>query len=102
MAFVRLLRDLLRDKGIYDRIVPIIPDEARTFGMDSFFPTAKIYNPRRQRYTSVDRSLFLAYKESEHGQMLHVSINEAGSIAALRGRNQLCDAWRPMIPVYIF
>ena len=68
MAFVRLLRDLMRDKGIGPRIVPIIPDEARTFGMDSFFPTAKIYNPNGQQYTAVDRALMLAYKESARGR----------------------------------
>ena len=49
MAFVRLLRDLMRDKEFGPRVVPIIPDEARTFGMDSFFPTAKIYNPHGQQ-----------------------------------------------------
>jgi len=103
MAFVRLLRDLMRDKGIGDRIVPIIPDEARTFGMDSFFPTAKIYNPRGQRYTSVDRALFLAYKESEHGQLLHVGINEAGSMAAFTAAGtSYATHSEPMIPVYIF
>ncbi|MGQ7788986.1 pyruvate dehydrogenase (acetyl-transferring), homodimeric type, partial [Nesterenkonia sp. K-15-9-6] len=55
MAFVRLLKDLMRDKNIGHRIVPIVPDESRTFGMDSFFPTAKIYNPKGQNYLSVDR-----------------------------------------------
>ena len=64
MAFVRLLRDLMRDKEFGPRIVPIIPDEARTFGMDSFFPTVKIYNPHGQHYMSVDAELMLAYKES--------------------------------------
>ena len=64
MAFVRLLKDLMRDKDFGNRIVPIIPDEARTFGMDAFFPTAKIYNPNGQNYLSVDRELMLAYKES--------------------------------------
>ena len=75
MAFVRLLKDLLRSKGFGHRIVPIIPDEARTFGMDAFFPTAKIYNPNGQHYTSVDRELLLAYKESPQGQIIHVGIN---------------------------
>ncbi len=51
MAFVRLLKDLMRDKEFGQRIVPIIPDEARTFGMDAFFPTVKIYNPHGQNYT---------------------------------------------------
>ncbi|MEY2676436.1 MAG: hypothetical protein RL510_456, partial [Actinomycetota bacterium] len=81
MAFVRLLKDLLRDGEFGKRIVPIIPDEARTFGMDAFFPTAKIYNPKGQHYLSVDRDLLLSYKESEAGQIIHPGINEAGSIA---------------------
>ena len=67
MAFVRLLKDLMRERSFGNRFVPIIPDEARTFGMDSFFPTAKIYNPHGQQYTSVDRELMLAYKESDEG-----------------------------------
>ncbi|MDQ2781824.1 MAG: pyruvate dehydrogenase (acetyl-transferring), homodimeric type [Actinomycetota bacterium] len=103
MAFVRLLRDLMRDKGIGSRIVPIIPDEARTFGMDSFFPTAKIYNPQGQQYTAVDRSLLLAYKESEKGQILHTGINEAGSMAAFTAAGtSYATHGEPMIPVYIF
>lgn len=60
MAFVRILKDILRSKDFGNRVVPIIPDEARTFGMDAFFPNAKIYNPRGQHYTSVDRELLLA------------------------------------------
>ena len=103
MAFVRVLRELMRDPEIGQRIVPIVPDEARTFGMDSFFPTARIYNPRGQQYTAVDRALFLAYKESEHGQLLHTGINEAGSVAAFTaaGTSYATHA-EPMIPVYIF
>ena len=88
-AFVRLLRDLMRDKEIGHRLVPIAPDEFRTFGMDSMFPTAKIYNPHGQTYESVDRKLLLSYKESEKGQLLHEGISEAGAmgstIAAGRG-----------------
>jgi pyruvate dehydrogenase E1 component len=103
MAFVRVLRDLMRDKEIGHRVVPIIPDEARTFGMDAFFPTAKIYNPNGQHYTSVDRELFLAYKESEHGQLLHVGINEAGSMSAFTAAGtSYATHGEPMIPVYIF
>src|SRR5918997_1955970 len=79
-AFVRLLRDLMRDKEIGHRIVPIAPDEFRTFGMDSMFPTAKIYNPHGQTYDSVDRKLLLSYKESEQGQMLHEGISEAVAV----------------------
>ncbi len=103
MAFVRVLRELMRDPEIGQRIVPIIPDEARTFGMDSFFPTARIYNPRGQQYTAVDRALFLAYKESEHGQLLHTGINEAGSVAAFTAAGtSYATHGEPMIPVYIF
>src|SRR5262247_2987227 len=69
MAFVRLLRDLIKDPEIGPRIVPIAPDEYRTFGMDSMFPTAKVYSPHGQKYEGVDRKLLLAYKESEQGQM---------------------------------
>ena len=103
MAFVRLLRDLIRDKNIGPRIVPIVPDEARTFGMDSFFPTAKIYNPHGQRYTAVDRALILAYKESGQGQILHTGINEAGSVAAFTAAGTAyATHGEPMIPVYVF
>ncbi|MEO8852079.1 MAG: pyruvate dehydrogenase (acetyl-transferring), homodimeric type, partial [Allobranchiibius sp.] len=103
MAFVRLMRDLLRDKGIGNRIVPIIPDEARTFGMDSFFPTAKIYNPNGQNYTPVDRALLLAYKESEQGQILHTGINEAGSVAAFTAvGTSYATHGEPLIPIYVF
>ena len=103
MAFVRLLRELLRDKGIGNRIVPIIPDEARTFGMDSYFPTAKIYNPHGQNYTPVDRALLLAYKESPQGQILHTGINEAGSLAAFTAAGtSYATHGEPLIPIYVF
>jgi pyruvate dehydrogenase E1 component len=103
MAFVRLLKDLMRDKGFGQRVVPIIPDEARTFGLDSMFPTAKIYNPHGQHYTSVDASLMLAYKESEQGQLLHEGINEAGAAAAFTAAGtSYATHGEPMVPVYIF
>ena len=103
MAFVRLLKDLLRAKDFGNRIVPIIPDEARTFGMDAFFPNAKIYNPNGQHYTSVDRELLLAYKESPQGQILHVGINEAGALAALTAvGTSYATQGEPLIPVYVF
>jgi len=103
MAFARLLKDLLRDKGIGNRIVPIIPDEARTFGMDAYFPTAKIYNPSGQQYTSVDREQLLAYKESPQGQIVHVGINEAGAFAAFTAAGtQYATNGEPLIPVYVF
>ena len=103
MAFVRLLKDLLRAKDFGHRIVPIIPDEARTFGIDAFFPTAKIYNPNGQHYTSVDRDLLLAYKESAQGQIVHVGINEAGAMAAFTATGTSYSTHgEPLIPVYIF
>jgi pyruvate dehydrogenase E1 component len=103
MAFVRVLKDLMRDKEFGPRVVPIIPDEARTFGMDSFFPTAKIYNPHGQSYISVDRDLMLAYKESESGQILHLGINEAGSAAAFTAvGSSYATHGEPMVPIYIF
>ena len=103
MAFVRLMKDLLRTPEFGDRIVPIIPDEARTFGMDAFFPTAKIYNPNGQHYLSVDRDQLLSYKESPAGQILHTGINEAGSIAALTAAaTSYATQGQPMIPFYVF
>jgi pyruvate dehydrogenase E1 component len=103
MAFVRLLKDIIKDKEIGHRVVPIIPDEARTFGMDSLFPTLKIYSPQGQRYTAVDRELFLSYKEDTKGQILHEGINEAGSVASWTAvGSSYATHGEPMIPVYIF
>lgn len=103
MAFVRMLRDLMRDKGMGSRFVPIIPDEARTFGMDSYFPTSKIYNPHGQTYISVDRELLLAYKESTEGVLLHVGINEAGALAAFTAvGTSYATHGEPLVPIYIF
>jgi pyruvate dehydrogenase E1 component len=103
MAFVRLLKDIMKDKDFGARWVPIIPDEARTFGMDSLFPTRKIYNPHGQTYTSVDRELFLSYKEAVNGQILHEGINEAGSTASfIAAGTSYATHGVPMIPLYIF
>ncbi len=103
MAFVRLLRDLMKDPEVGQRIVPIAPDEYRTFGMDSMFPSAKIYNPSGQQYESVDRKLLLAYKESEKGQLLHEGISEAGAMAsAIAAGSAYSTHGEPMIPVYLF
>ncbi|WP_369246326.1 pyruvate dehydrogenase (acetyl-transferring), homodimeric type [Streptomyces sp. R41] len=103
MAFVRLLKDLMRDKEIGKRFVLIAPDEYRTFGMDSFFPSAKIYNPLGQQYESVDRDLLLAYKESPTGQMLHDGISEAGCTASLiAAGSAYATHGEPLIPVYVF
>jgi len=103
MAFVRLLKDLMKDKGIGARFVPVVPDEARTFGMDAMFPTAKIYSPFGQRYEATDRALLLSYKESQQGQILHEGITEAGSMAsAIAAGTSYATHGEPMIPVYIF
>jgi len=103
MAFVRLLKDLMKDPEIGERFVPIIPDEARTFGMDSLFPTAKIYSPHGQAYEAVDRALLLSYKESEQGQILHEGISEAGAMASVvAAGSAYATHGAPMIPVYIF
>ncbi len=103
MAFVRMLKDIAKDPGIGARIVPIIPDEARTFGMDSLFPTLKIYSPHGQKYTAVDRELMLSYKESTSGVILHEGINEAGSTASFTAVGTSYSTHdEPMIPIYIF
>jgi pyruvate dehydrogenase E1 component len=103
MALVRLFKDLMKDKEIGRRFVPIIPDEARTFGLDAIFPTAKIYSPHGQEYEAVDRELLLSYKESTKGQILHEGISEAGSMASMiaAGTSYATHA-EPMIPFYIF
>src|SRR5690606_19699842 len=103
MAFVRLFKELLKDPEIGKRFVPIIPDEARTFGMDAMFPVQKIYNPAGQLYQSVDRELFLSYKEAVDGQILHEGINEAGSASSFQAAGSSYSTHdEPMIPVYIF
>ncbi|HET7724606.1 MAG TPA: pyruvate dehydrogenase (acetyl-transferring), homodimeric type [Propionibacteriaceae bacterium] len=103
MAWVRLLKDLIRDKEFGAHVVPIIPDEARTFGMDSFFPTLKIYSPHGQNYTPVDDELMLAYRESTAGQIYHTGINETGSVAAFTAAGSAYATHGvPMVPVYVF
>ncbi len=103
MAVVRLLRDWLKDPEIGKRIVPIAPDEYRTFGMDAMFPSAKVYNPAGQQYDSVDRNMLLSYKESAQGQMLHEGISEAGAMASATAAGSTYSTHgEHMIPFYIF
>jgi pyruvate dehydrogenase E1 component len=103
MAFVRLLKDLIKNEDIGARFVPIAPDEYRTFGMDSLFPSAKIYSPHGQTYEAVDRKLLLGYKESEQGQMLHEGISEAGAMgSAIAAGTSYATHGEHMIPIYIF
>ena len=103
MAFSRLIRNLVRDKQIGRRVVPIIPDEARTFGMDPLFKEVGIYNPLGQQYTAVDKELLLSYVEKTDGQMLEEGITEAGSISSFAAAGTSYATWgEPMIPFYIF
>ncbi|HVS69449.1 MAG TPA: pyruvate dehydrogenase (acetyl-transferring), homodimeric type [Mycobacteriales bacterium] len=103
MAFVRLLKDLMKDKTIGPRFVPVIPDEARTFGMDAMFPSAKIYSTHGQRYDPVDAELLLSYREDTRGQILHEGISEAGSMASvIAAGSAYATHSEPMIPIYIF
>ena len=103
MAFSRLVRNLVRDPQIGTRIVPIIPDEARTFGMDPLFKEVGIYNPLGQRYTPVDKELLLSYLEKEDGQLLEEGITESGSMASFQAAGTAYASWRePMVPFYTF
>lgn len=103
MAVVRAFKEMMRDKDLAPHFVPIIPDEARTFGMDSWFPTLKIYNPHGQNYVPVDHDLMLSYREATDGQIMHEGINEAGSTAAfIAAGTSYATHGVPMIPLYIF
>ena len=103
MVFARLLRSLLRDPGVGRYVVPIIPDEGRTFGLDGLFSEVKIYSPAGQLYTSVDAGLLLQYAESEDGQILEEGITEAGGMASFLAAATSYSTWsRPMLPFYLY
>ena len=103
MAYARLLRNLLRDPNVGKFVVPIIPDEGRTFGLDALFSEVKIYSPSGQLYTSVDSGLLLQYAESEKGQILEEGINEAGSMASFTAAATSYATWgRPMLPFFLY
>jgi pyruvate dehydrogenase E1 component len=103
MAMVRVIRQLMRDKKIGNRVVPIIPDEARTFGMESLFPQFKIYAARGQLYEPVDAEHLLAYRESQQGQILEEGITEAGSMGTFTAAGtSYATHGEPMIPFFIF
>jgi pyruvate dehydrogenase E1 component len=103
MVFSRILRNLIRDKGVGPRIVPIIPDEARTFGMDPLFKEVGIYAALGQRYEPVDSDLVLSYREAIDGQVLEEGITEAGSMASLQAAGTAyATHGHPVIPFYIF
>ena len=103
MAFARMLSKLLRDKHVGERIVPIIPDEARTFGMDALFSQVGIYSSKGQLYEPVDKGKLLFYRESKDGQVLEEGITEAGSTASfIAAGTSYAMQDQPMIPFYIF
>jgi pyruvate dehydrogenase E1 component len=103
MVFTRLLRNLIRDREIGPRIVPIIPDEARTFGMDPLFKEVGIYSALGQRYEPVDSELLLSYREAVDGQVLEEGITEAGSMASLQAAGTAyATHGLTMVPFYIF
>jgi pyruvate dehydrogenase E1 component len=103
MAFTRLLRNLHRDPHVGSRVVPIIPDEARTFGMDSLFKEFKIYASQGQLYDPVDAQLLLSYSEGKDGQVLEEGITEAGSMASfIAAATSYAHRGVPMLPFFTF
>ncbi len=103
MAFVRIFSKLLRHPDLGRRLVPIIPDEARTFGMEALFRQIGIYSPKGQLYEPVDSESLLYYKESKDGQILEEGINEAGAISSfIAAGTAYATHGVPMIPFYIY
>ncbi|MCV6586214.1 MAG: pyruvate dehydrogenase (acetyl-transferring), homodimeric type, partial [Marinibacterium sp.] len=103
MAFVRILTTLLRDKEIGKQVVPIVPDESRTFGMEGLFRSVGIYNPMGQNYTPEDADQMMYYKESTDGQVLQEGINEAGAMADwIAAATSYSNHGVPMIPFFIY
>lgn len=103
MGFTRLLRNLTRDDNVGERVVPIIPDEARTFGMDGLFKEIEIYASQGQKYESVDHDLLLSYSESKKGQILEEGITEAGAMSSfIAAGSSYATRGVPMLPFYTF
>jgi pyruvate dehydrogenase E1 component len=103
MAFVRLMRGLMKTKEFGERVVPLIPDEARTFGMDPLFAEFGIYHPEGQLYKPVDHKVLMKYKESAKGQILEEGINEAGALSSfIAAATSYATQGSPTIPFYIF
>jgi pyruvate dehydrogenase E1 component len=102
MVFARLLSKLIRDKAVGKRIVPIVPDEARTFGMDALFGQVGIYASQGQLYEPIDKGKLLYYRETKDGQVLEEGITEAGSMASFTAAaTSYATHGQPMIPFYI-
>ena len=103
MAFVRILNILLKDKALHSRLVPIIPDEARTFGMEGLFRQIGIYSVVGQLYQPVDRGQVMYYREDKQGQILEEGINEGGAMASwIAASTSYAIHQYPMIPFYIY
>ena len=103
MGFTRLLRSLTRDEAFGSRVVPIVPDEARTFGMDSLFRELRIYASQGQKYEPVDHALLMSYAESSDGQILEEGITEAGSMSSfIAAGTSYSTRGVPMVPFYTF
>lgn len=103
MAFVRILTTLLRDKDLARHVVPIVPDESRTFGMEGLFRSVGIYNPLGQHYTPEDREQMSYYREAADGQVLQEGINEAGAMADwIAAATSYSNHGVPMIPFFIY
>jgi len=102
-AYVRFLTTVLRDKALGPRVVPILVDEARTFGMEGLFRQIGIYNPEGQKYTPVDKDQVMYYKEDKAGQILQEGINEAGGMCSwIAAATSYATNNRIMIPFYIY
>ena len=103
MAFVRLLNIVIKDKTIGKRVVPIVPDESRTFGMEGMFRQLGIWNQLGQLYTAQDHDQLMFYKEDKHGQILQEGINEAGAMCDwIAAATSYSTHGVPMLPFYIF
>ena len=103
MAFVRILGVLLKDKSLGKHVVPIVPDEARTFGMEGLFRQIGIYSSVGQLYTPQDADQLMSYREDKQGQMLEEGINEAGSVCSwIAAATSYVNHGVPMVPFYIF
>ncbi len=103
MAFVRMLSTLVKDKKIGDQVVPIVPDEARTFGMEGMFRQIGIYSAEGQKYTPQDANQIMFYKEDVKGQILEEGINEAGAMSSwIAAATSYANHQKPMVPFYIY
>ncbi len=103
MVFTQMLRNMMRDEDFGARVVPIVPDEARTFGMDSLFREFKIYASEGQLYEPVDHDLMLSYAEGQDGQLLQEGITEAGALASwTAAATSYATTGVPMVPFYSF